>query len=736
MQNELKATTKELNTKSSSWHKLSESMNKAGDTMKKVGEKMTSAGTKLTAAVTLPILGIGTATTKMAMDAVESESLFEVSMGAMADQARIWSDKISNSLGLNSYNVRNSMATYNAMLTSMGLVSEEALDMSQGLTELSYDMASFYNLNPEEAFNKLKSGISGEAEPLKALGILVNENTVKTYAYTHGIAENGEALTEAQKVQARYGVIMEATKNAQGDLARTIDSPTNKIRAMKEQAQEMGVQFGQILIPILEKLISVIKPLMDRFQGLSKEQQETIVKVGLIVAAIGPVILVIGKVITIIGTLSGIISTASAAIAAAGSVSAALGAAFTSVIAPVGIVIGIIAGLIGIGVLLYKNWDTIKNTISSVWDWLRISIGNSVSAIKDSIKSAWESVKLVCMPVIESIANTIKSIWEGVRASIAFLWELIKAIFLSAWTVISSIVQTYINIVSGIISVQWQLIEFITTKVWNAISSVISAVLNSIILFMRPVIQMISTMITSAWNVISTVTSIVFNGVFSYLRATWSTISSTLASIWNGIRTVCVSVWNSISAFFSSIWNTIADVFNQVTSNIKNIVAGAWNNLLGITTSMWNSIKDALSSPISAAANFIKGQLDKIKGFFNALNIKLPHIKLPHFKIEGEFSLAPPKVPRLAVNWYASGGIFNSPGIIGVGEAGSEAVLPIDRLDELMAKAIEKVNGNKGNGGLTIKIENFINNTEKDIEQLAYELEFYRQRVATGRGEF
>ena len=137
--------------------------------------------------------------------------------------------------------------------------------MSEGLTQLSYDIASFYNLKPEEAFEKLKSGISGESEPLKELGILVNDTTTKTYAYTHGIAKQGEQLTEAQKVQARYGSILQATKNAQGDLARTIDSPTNKLRIMKEQAQQIGIQFGQFLIPILERLIAVIKPLMDKF---------------------------------------------------------------------------------------------------------------------------------------------------------------------------------------------------------------------------------------------------------------------------------------------------------------------------------------------------------------------------------------------------------------------------------------------------------------------------------------
>ena len=128
MQSELKQTTSELNLKSSAWYKLSQSMDKAGEKMKAVGEKISSVGTKLSAAVTLPILGIGTAATKMAMDAVESENLFEVAMGAMAGDARKWSEETSKSLGLNSYNVRKNVATYNAMLTSMGLMADEIVN--------------------------------------------------------------------------------------------------------------------------------------------------------------------------------------------------------------------------------------------------------------------------------------------------------------------------------------------------------------------------------------------------------------------------------------------------------------------------------------------------------------------------------------------------------------------------------------------------------------------------------
>ncbi|AHM57690.1 phage-like protein (plasmid) [Peptoclostridium acidaminophilum DSM 3953] len=499
MQQELKETTNELKIKSSAWHKLSESMDKAGEKMKSMGDKMYSVGSKLSTAVTLPIVGIGSAATKMAMEAVESENLFDVAMGSMAGQARAWSEETSKALGLNAYSVRNSMATYNAMLTSMGLTSDESLKISESLTQLSYDMASFYNLKPEEAFEKLKSGISGEAEPLKALGILVNDTTIKTYAYTHGIAKQGEELTEAQKVQARYGAIMEATKNAQGDLARTMDSPTNKLRIMKEQAQQIGIQFGQLLIPILEKLIAVIKPLLDRFQGLSKEQQDMVIKIAMIAAAIGPVIAVIGKVVAIVGAVSSAFGAASGAIAAAGG-------AFAIITGPVGIAVGVIAGLIAIGVALYKNWSTIK---------------------------------------------------------------------------------------------------------------------------------------------------------------------STAATVWNGIKT-------------------------------------------------------AIENPINAAKNTVRNAVDSIRNFFKNLKIpeiKIPKIKLPHFELKGKFSLSPPQVPKLNVNWYSSGGIFSSPSIIGVGEAGKEAVVPIDKLDEIIARSLEKAgiradfNGQESiskNNSITNNYEITINNPKPE----------------------
>ena len=140
------------------------------------------------------------------------------------------------------------------MFKSMGLTSDGAANMAKALTSLAYDMASFYNLKPEEAFLKLQSGITGEAEPLKRLGILINEATVKTYALKHGIGEQGKALTELEKVYARYFAILDQTKLAQGDLLRTGDSLTNVFRTIWNLIKQTGTEIGTAFLPAITEL--------------------------------------------------------------------------------------------------------------------------------------------------------------------------------------------------------------------------------------------------------------------------------------------------------------------------------------------------------------------------------------------------------------------------------------------------------------------------------------------------
>ncbi len=201
-----------------------------------------------------------------ARDAEESENLFTVALGENEEAARRWSEQYATSLRLNAYETRQTLGVFFTMLEAMGMVEDDARKMAQSLTSLANDIASFYNLKTQDAFQKLQAGITGEIEPLKRLGIVVNETTIKAYAMRKGWIKQGEALSETQKVYARYNVIAEQTRKAQGDMARTMGDLANVERQTQAAWQESKIILGQSLLPVYKTTFSTLRDLLTENQ--------------------------------------------------------------------------------------------------------------------------------------------------------------------------------------------------------------------------------------------------------------------------------------------------------------------------------------------------------------------------------------------------------------------------------------------------------------------------------------
>ena len=231
---------------------------KAHGMLKSSFAKMSRMARKIAVGIGVGLAAIAVAAVKMAMGVQESENLFEVSMGRAAAATRKWSKELSKALGLNEFEIRNFVGVFNVMLESMGIAQEVTAEMSKKLVELAYDMASFFNLRPEDAFQKLQAAISGESEPLKRLGILINETTIKQWALNNGMISGKQQLNEMQKVQARYGLILETTSKAQGDLERTGGSATNMMRRLRANVTTLLVEIGSYLLPKVTDLIKAI----------------------------------------------------------------------------------------------------------------------------------------------------------------------------------------------------------------------------------------------------------------------------------------------------------------------------------------------------------------------------------------------------------------------------------------------------------------------------------------------
>lgn len=467
--------------------------------LKQVGSKMTAVGKTMTTRVTAPIVAGYTAAAKYASDYEENLNKLDVAFGENSKSVKDWANNARTAYGLSKVQATEAASAFGALGKGIGLSQKASADMSTTLAGLSADLGSYFNVGVDESAKALEGIFTGESEALKKFGVVMTDTNLKQFAADQGLVWS--EMSQTEKTMLRYQFVLDKTKDAQGDFARTSDGTANSTKIFQASIQDLGTAIGTNLLPIITPFIQKITELVNKFNELSPTTQRIITIVGLVVAAIGPVLVIVGTLISSIGTIAGALGMVSA---------------------PMLGIVGIIAAVIAAGVALYKNWDKIK-------------------------------------------------------------------------------------------------------------------------------------------------------------------------------------------AFAIKLKNGLINTFN----GLKN----------GITTT-FNNIKNAMINPIQTAINKVKAIVQRIKSFFpiKVGNI-FGHIKLPHFKLSGKLSINPPSIPKISIDWYKSGGIFDSPTIAGIGEAGPEAVVPLnkfwDKLDKMQ-------------GGETNIVIN-INGSSKDPREIAEEVRRVLIKEVNGR---
>ena len=190
---------------------------------------------------------------------VENLNLFTVAMGEYALQAQEYAQTVQNAMGIDMSNWIRNQALFMQLASGFGVVSDAASSMSENLTKVAYDISSFYNLPIEEAVQKVKSGFAGELEPLRNLGYALDQATLQQIAFDMGIEQSIGTMTRAQKSQLLYIAIMKQSKNAIGDMARTIETPANSLRIFKEQLTLFQRALGNIASVLAAKVLPYIR---------------------------------------------------------------------------------------------------------------------------------------------------------------------------------------------------------------------------------------------------------------------------------------------------------------------------------------------------------------------------------------------------------------------------------------------------------------------------------------------
>lgn len=187
-----------------------------------------------------------------AIAAPETENLFRVALGKMSDDAEQFSLKLRDNLGLDEYITKDMLGIFQQIGTAVGVGQNTAFGMSKSMTMLANDMASLYNVDPQQAYENLQSALTGQGRAVRKYGFVITEQTIKEAAWRNGLVKNGQELNEQQKYVARGIALMEQSKNAQGDMGRTIGNVQNQLRVLQQRLAAAKRSIGQAFIPVIQ----------------------------------------------------------------------------------------------------------------------------------------------------------------------------------------------------------------------------------------------------------------------------------------------------------------------------------------------------------------------------------------------------------------------------------------------------------------------------------------------------
>lgn len=496
-----------------------------------------------------------------------------------------------------------------------------------------------------------------------------------------------------------YANLQEKIENCDGaaeKMATNMESGLGgSLRSMKSAMESAAITLGDKLAPYIEAGAEKIKQLCTWFTSLDSSTQDTIVKIGLLVAAAGPLVLGFGKIITItgktmtaFGTLGNAITSgvthmkkiieafqlARAGMTGFASETSALGTALAEISAPILGVVAAVGVLIAAFMTLWNTNEEFRNSVLEIWNSVRSSFSDMCSRIVEAVNSLGFE--------FSNITEVIKGVWQGLcdflGPPIILALTLIQESLSAAFDLIASVVEFFCALFSG----DWQ-------GMCDALVSILEAT---------------GELLFGSWNTIferiSSIVTAILNRVTSIFEKIRSTISTKVNAVKQTVQSVFEAIRSTISSKLEMARQNVDTALELVRSTFQTKLTAAKQ----IVSNIFEAIKAKIHEVMDNAREKVQSAIDKMKAAFK-FTWSLPHLKLPHVHISGHFSLNPPSAPHFSVEWYKKA--MNNPllmtrptafGINGLGqimaggEAGPEVVSGADTLMDMIQQAVSAQN--------------------------------------------
>ena len=667
---------------------------------------------------------------------VENLNLFNVAMGDSAEAALEFGEKVQNIMGLDLSDWIRKQGIFQALISGFGVAGDRATVMSQQLTQLSYDLASFHNMDVGEAFTKLQSGVSGELEPLRRLGYDLSQVRLQEEAASLGIEKNFNDMNQAEKVALRYHAIMTQFPEVQGDMARTLGTSSNQLRILKAELGQAGRAIGSIFIPALNAILpyatAVIRVIRDLANIIAKFFGFELPEIDYsgVQSAAGAV----GDLDDNLGGAAGKAKKLKSYLlgfdelnvfeppqdnGGSGAGNVAVGGGFDFDLPEYDFLQGLTENRID-GIV-----KTIKEGAMSVLEFLSpvaeaaVSIGNGILGVFQAIADGVVWIVGKIAPHWDDIKKTASDVWESLKDGAGKTFSGIGKVIVGIGDIFIDVGQIILGAAEGIGTFIGMCIEGGRT-VWDWLSEKANAIADGANDLSKKVDDKLKEVgegivekftsakdkVVSLWGSISEffveVGNSIYNAVVNVPGSIYNLFSEAkdgISNLWGSISEFFVEVGNSIYNAIQGVPGSIYNLFQEAKGNIESIWGGVSSWWSEVESSIYNAvspIKESLESFFSDPLGSIKKTWESVTGWFDQhvvqpieklFNQMDLSFKLPHFEWGSEpmdpngvmsqilTAIGLPAVkPTLKVSWYAGGGFPDEGELFVAREAGAEMV--------------------------------------------------------------